>query len=188
MHDPHRNEAAPVHEVEGTEIEVYKALRSHEITLNQATTAFEHAAIAPLLLLNGGAAVGFLTLLGAVSDTDSRLAASTELAVLAIGAWSLGLIMAAVAARLGLQSQRSFSRAHRLRREQVEQQLLAGSPLATLLERRLEPGSKEDPDPDVERVKQRDAARRRQVRYEQAGLMSLALFVLGAALAGFSVL
>jgi hypothetical protein len=33
--------------------------------LNQATSAFEHAAIAPLILLNGGGAVAFMTLLGA---------------------------------------------------------------------------------------------------------------------------
>jgi hypothetical protein len=47
--------------------EVYGAVRGHELMLNQATAAFEHAALTPLFLLNGGATVAFLTLLGAAS-------------------------------------------------------------------------------------------------------------------------
>jgi hypothetical protein len=33
---------------------VYQAQRNHELELNRATGAFEHAVISPLFLLNGG--------------------------------------------------------------------------------------------------------------------------------------
>jgi hypothetical protein len=84
--------------------EIYKAERAHELMLNQATSAFEHAAIAPLLVLNGGGAVAFLTLLGAVSDPKARLSASTGWAIAAAVAWAVGLILAALAASFGLVS------------------------------------------------------------------------------------
>jgi hypothetical protein len=47
-------------------LEEYKALRAHELMLNERTSEFERAALQPLFLLNGGAVVAFLTLLGAV--------------------------------------------------------------------------------------------------------------------------
>ncbi len=47
-------------------LEEYKALRAHELMLNERTSEFERAALQPLFLLNGGAVVAFLTLLGAI--------------------------------------------------------------------------------------------------------------------------
>ena len=72
----------PVGCTSSTELEVYKAVRAHELMLDQATAAFEHAAIAPLLLINGGGAVAFLTLLGATADpSKSHVSISTGWAV-----------------------------------------------------------------------------------------------------------
>ena len=50
----------------------YKAIRAHELELNRATGAFEHAALRPVVILNGGALVAFLSLLGAVWEPDNK--------------------------------------------------------------------------------------------------------------------
>jgi hypothetical protein len=55
------------------DLAIYQAQRAHELELNKATAAFEHALVSPLFLLNGGAVVAFLTLLGAASAKDSHL-------------------------------------------------------------------------------------------------------------------
>jgi hypothetical protein len=51
---------------------------------------FEHAVLVPLTALNGGAVAAFLTLVGAVSDPDSKLSAARTWVAIAAGAWSLG--------------------------------------------------------------------------------------------------
>jgi hypothetical protein len=103
-------------------IEVYKAIRAHELMLNQATSQFLHAAAAPLVLLNGGAAVAYLTLLGAVSDPQkSRLNLAAAWAVAALIAWALGLIAAQAAVTFGLNAQRAYAKAQHIKREGVEQ-------------------------------------------------------------------
>ncbi len=48
-------------------IEHFKARLSAGIELQRATAAFEHAAIKPLYLLNGGAAVAMLALYGSIA-------------------------------------------------------------------------------------------------------------------------
>jgi hypothetical protein len=107
-------------------LEVYKGFRAHEALLNRATAEFERAALQPLSLLNGGAMVAFLTLLGAVwgkSQTSLDLAA----AKVALVVWSGGLLLAAVATSFGYLSQRQFARMSRLERQIVEARLQDGS-------------------------------------------------------------
>jgi hypothetical protein len=107
-------------------LEVYKGFRAHEALLNRATAEFERAALQPLFLLNGGAMVAFLTLLGAVagkSQTNLDLAATKW----ALTVWSGGLLLAAFATAFGYLSQRQFARMSRLERQIVEAKLQDGS-------------------------------------------------------------
>lgn len=92
---------------------LYKAVRVHEIELNRATAAFEHAVITPLTLLNGGAAAAWLAFLGNRSEVD-------ESAIIPPLAWAFGLILAVFAANLGWRRQRAYSQAERWRRESLE--------------------------------------------------------------------
>jgi hypothetical protein len=164
-------------------VEVYKVVRAHELMLNQATSAFEHATIAPLLLVNGGGAVAFLALLGALADPKSKLTASTCWAGAAIAAWALGLVSAALAAGFGLRYQRAFSQAHRIQRQQMERLLLSGSELAEI----VAPMSPKT-DLAVERKALLNRAKRGQRLYELAWWVSITSFVFGAGFAGLSVL
>jgi hypothetical protein len=178
-------EAAPEHgEGEVTRSlnsEVYKAVRSHELMLNQATSAFEHAAIAPLLLLNGGGAVAFLTLLGAVSNPKARFSASIDWAIAAAVSWGVGLLLAALAASFGLISQRSFSKRQRIKREQLEHFLLRPE-LA-----RIVAGGEPQKGWDAESDEVLDYALLYQKRYERARWLSIASFLIGVACAVVSV-
>ena len=103
---------------ENLNIEIYKALRAHELELNRATAAFEHAALRHTTLLNGGALVAFLTLLGAIWKDDN--VPSLEQVGLAILLWSVGLFMAALATVFAYRSQRMFSIRARKKREAFE--------------------------------------------------------------------
>jgi hypothetical protein len=98
--------------------EVYKAVRAHELMLNQAASQFEHAFLAPLIVLNGGAVVAFLTLLGA----DANLAWDKNLAAAAIIAWGIGLVLAAFAVRFALELQRQTNIGFRLMRQELEEE------------------------------------------------------------------
>ena len=91
---------------------VHGALRAHELELNRATAAFEHAVIAPLTVVNGGAAAAWLAFLGSGSRSDSG-----EWAVLF---WGGGLLAAIVAGYVGWRRQRAYSQAERFRREAFE--------------------------------------------------------------------
>lgn len=102
------------------DLAIYKAVRAHELELNRATAAFEHAVLAPLYLLNGGAVVAFLTLLGAASASDSRLDIETGWAVAAMTSWALGLLAAALATWFGYRAQQGHAIAERIRRLEVE--------------------------------------------------------------------
>jgi hypothetical protein len=64
-----------------------------EYEMIRATAAFEHATLRPLFILNGGALVAYLALLGA-----GRI--DFPIGRLAVLAWAIGLIAAAVAAFL----------------------------------------------------------------------------------------
>ena len=100
----------------------YKALREHELALNDATAEFERAALQPLLLLNGGAAVAFVALLGAIWEkTNSRI--SLPLAIAAVGVWVVGLLLAAFAMIAGYLRQREFEIRARIEREIAEARL-----------------------------------------------------------------
>jgi hypothetical protein len=164
------------------EIELYKAERAHELMLNQATSAFEHAAIAPLILLNGGGAVAFMTLLGAVSDPKARFSASIGWAVGAALTWAIGLVLAALAASFGLVSQRAFSKKHRIERQQLERLLLTTSPALQVVAG-LEPHwGWESASKDAFK-----RALRFQRLYETSLWASIGAFVIGVALAATSV-
>lgn len=99
--------------------EVYKAIRAHELMLNEAAAAQERSVIPPLLTLNGGAAVAFLTLLGAVKDNAS-FTVDVTVARWAVAAWVVGLLLAAIAAWAAASRQASLNQAFRLMREHVE--------------------------------------------------------------------
>ncbi len=92
------------------EIERYKAMQAYCLELVRATNAFEHAAIKPPFILNGGALVVVLALLGAIwKDTGNF--AEKNLVVYALACWGFGLFFAACAAALGYQSQFAFLKA-----------------------------------------------------------------------------
>lgn len=91
---------------------VHRALRDHELELNRATAAFEHAVIAPLTVVNGGAAAAWLAFLG-----GEEVAPGGQWAALF---WGAGLLAAIAASFLGWRRQRAYSTAERLRREAWE--------------------------------------------------------------------
>jgi hypothetical protein len=111
------------------EAEAYKAVRAHELTLNEAKAALERAVLAPLIALNGGAIVAFLTLLGALSGKNSTLNVNTTLAAVAIAAailvWASGLIFAALAVVWASREQGQINKGYRLMRELVEAKIVA---------------------------------------------------------------
>jgi hypothetical protein len=161
-------------------LDVYRAVRAHELELNRAAVQFEHATLAPLLLLNGGAAVAFLALLGATSETDAALNASTNWAVAACAFWAIGLAAATLATYLAFQSQRHYTRVERLRREDVERLLLEGHSMAEIVA---------PPDPEDRTVRgERAKGWERQKQFHWAAGFSLLAFVVGGVLAGVAVL
>ena len=101
----------------------YEAIRAHELMLNEAVSRFEHARLAPLIALNGGAMVAFLTLLGALLGNDSGRRPDLWLSVFAAGAWVVGLVAAALAITSAASRQAAISAAHRLLREGLEDAL-----------------------------------------------------------------
>lgn len=155
-------------------VEAYRAVRSHEVMLNQATSAFEHAVLVPLTALNGGAIVALLTLAGAVAD-KSPLPAGWLVG--ASTAWALGLIAAALAASCAFRQQRAINAAYRALRERVEQLVFSTDPdLVKALS-----GSK------VDREQKRMEAEKYGGWFLRAWWISIGCFVLGAAFASFAV-
>ena len=75
--------------------------------LQQATSTFEHAALKPAFLLNGGALVVVLAYMG--SEGAERL--NLQLAVIAVACWGLGLLSAAFATACAYLSQLAFYKA-----------------------------------------------------------------------------
>lgn len=100
--------------------EVYKAVRAHELMLNEAAAAQERSIVPPLLTLNGGAAVAFLTLLGALGKDTASLKVDLEWAMGAIGTWMAGLLLAAAAGSAAASRQKQINKGFRLMREQIE--------------------------------------------------------------------
>jgi hypothetical protein len=158
--------------------EAYKAVRAHELMLNQATAAFEHAVLAPLVLLNGGAIVAYLTLLGTLADNRPGLTvAQWLLSAAAVLGWAVGLRAAVTAARHGFLSQRNFSIAHRLRREELEKVLFP--PTMTVI---LTAGSgKSRENLEKEAVDER-------TKFEEDWQKSVTIFIAGAVIALIAIL
>ena len=93
-------------------IEAYKSKHNRALELVRATVAFEHAALKPLYLLNGGALVVLMTFLGAIAAAEkSSLEISWGLIWAAIVSWTAGLVLALFATRLAARSQWYFLRA-----------------------------------------------------------------------------
>ena len=155
-------------------VEAYRAVRSHEVMLNQATSAFEHAVLVPLTALNGGAIVALVTLAGAVAD-KSPLPAGWLVG--ASTAWALGLIAAALAASYAFQRQRAINAAHRALRERVEQIVFSTEPEL----RKALSG------PRVDREQKRIDAEKYRRQFMRAWWISIGCFVLGAACASLAV-
>ena len=87
------------------QIEGYRARTASRIEMFRAVAAFEHAALRPLLLLNGGAAVALLAFIGKVwPEVIPDI-------LIAMAIWSGGLALAAIATSLGYFSQNTFFKA-----------------------------------------------------------------------------
>ncbi len=161
---------------------VYEAVRAHERQLNTATAAFEHAVIAPLFLLNGGAAVAFLTLVGSLSDPDSRLDIVREEVVGAVLSWGVGLGLAAAASWFGLRAQQGYAVGERIRRGAVEAAVLDGvTPLSV--------AGIGDAIPVSNRAQRLKAgARRNQLRFAACVGLGIAAFIVGTAFGAASII
>ncbi len=141
--------------------------------LRQATINFEHAALKPLYLLNGGGLIAFLTFLGTGAATNLEGGWTTAAMVI----WLIGLVLAGFATAFGYQSQFEFYKAHG-----AYQQVQIG----------LKEYPRDNNISDEEMLKQAkewgDYADCRRDRAHRFGLCSLAAFVIGAgcAIVGFA--
>jgi hypothetical protein len=161
--------------------EVYKAVRAHELMLNEATAAQERTVVPLLLTLNGGASVAYLTLLGALGSDSGSLSIALVWAQIAVVAWMLGLLLAAGAGWAATKRQALLNKAHRLMREQVEAEIdekLAG----IVAPEELTPQARKD-----EREAARADGETWARRYVQAWIASAGVFVVGALLALIAV-
>jgi len=100
-------------------LEWYKLQREHELELNKATLAYELELARLLILLNGGAAGAFLTLIGTVWKEQARHDSLGWVCV-AIIAWLIGLVVASFAIHRAYEIQRDYSTAYRYRRQLEE--------------------------------------------------------------------
>lgn len=100
-------------------LEHLKHLYGLEYEMIRATAAFEHAAIRPLFILNGGALVVYLGLFGALNRNDGAAAAiDWSVGRFAAWLWITGLVFAALAVFSGALSQFSF---RKLRSQEIVQ-------------------------------------------------------------------
>jgi len=100
------------------EIERYKAMHAYVVELVRATVAFEHAAVKPLFILNGGALVVVFALLGAIWNDRGQFAEKRWL-VAALVCWGVGVFLAAITTAFGYRSQLAFLK-HRHRELDAE--------------------------------------------------------------------
>ena len=170
-------------------MQVYDAVRAHELELNRAAVQFEHAVLSPLFLLNGGAVVAFLTLVGAASGSGSTFDIDETVAGLACVLWAIGLGAAAMATYLGFQSQRRYTRVERLRRQAVERVILASDPDLVEIVAPDSARYKNDAARSKWTVKdEREAGWRLQKAFHVAAAVSLILFGGGVLVAAVSAL
>ena len=91
-------------ELANKRIKAYKAHYDHDLELTRATAAFEHAALKPLYLLNGGALVVYLALLGTwVSSSKPEYPVNLAVAWVAVIVWGVGLVLAVIATGLAFR-------------------------------------------------------------------------------------
>ena len=101
------------HEAAERRLERLRRRHLHSMELLRATVAFEHAAIKPPMLLNGGALVVFLALIGTLKARPGIDAGFSEgWALGALLVWVVGLVFATTAIAKGYYSQLAFRKAH----------------------------------------------------------------------------
>jgi uncharacterized membrane protein len=154
--------------------EVYKAVRAHELMLNQAASRFEHAFLGPLVVLNGGALVAFLALLGA----DADLAWERWWAFAAIASWALGLLLAAVAVGAALRQQQHVNIGFRLMRQELEAEFFGPSGIVRITK---------PPAQTLTRPEAQERARKARNWMLTTRFASVMAFAIGVALAGLSI-
>ena len=164
------------------ELAVYQAQRSQELELNKAAAAYEHGLMSPLFLLNGGATVAFLTLLGAASSQDSTLKVSIVFGGSAVILWSFGLLVTVLGVRQGYHVQVRYTRATTARRRWMENIILENSPLNAA----ITPVGPERWREEMESTA--FDARRRQDRWLRFSAVALGCFAAGVITAALSVL
>ena len=99
------SEAPPPTELE---IERFKHRNAERLELLKATIAFEHAALRPNLILNGGAILTALTFAGHISDGKGTAGLDFSALKFALIAWCIGLVLGTAAVMLGYFSQFAF--------------------------------------------------------------------------------
>ena len=155
-------------------LEEYKALRAHELMLNERTSEFERAALQPLFLLNGGAVVAFLTLLGAIWEKGA-VSVNFGVATWAVLMWCAGLVTAALATGAGYLCQSTFAKRARLEREIARVNLLNPAP------------TPDETNSTISKNNEMETARESAVMYQRRAIelavFSLALFMAGAMIA-----
>ena len=166
-------------QVGDVELALYGGQRQHELELNRVSAGLELALVSPTLLLNGAAAVAFLTLLGAASASDSRLQLDVSRVRLAIAIWCLGLLVAAFAVGAAHRSQRQFTMAVRARRVLYEGALLNGR--SALAHVRPKPNESEDPDT------LRASGSKWQKAWQVLSILDLLVFGIGVLVAARSI-
>lgn len=158
---------------------VYEGQRTHELELDKATVTFQNAVLSPLFLLNGGASVAFLSLLGVSISAASSARLNLGWSLAAVSLWALGLLAGVWAARASYHAQREFTRAVRARRQIFERDVL---PKTSPLFDHLTPLPQRSPAEIL------DAARRLGRQYERLAAGSALLFLAGIGMAAVAVL
>ena len=143
------------------------------VELLKATAAFEHAALRPPFLLNGGALVVYLALFGALRSKDPGII-DLPFSIAAMVGWAVGLLSSCSAVACGYYSQKAFEKAQRRRIEAIDAEVAGDERLA---------GNKEA-------VSAADEKRGHRFRRRATFLVVIALmaFLIGVALAMYAVI
>jgi hypothetical protein len=160
----------------------YEADCAHGLELDRAALQHEVTFLQSAFILNGAAGTAFITLLGAnLREVFSR---GSGFALVAIGLWIIGVLVALQASHLANDTQARFARAMRLRASAFALQLLGRNDRVFL-------GVKADDTPDAlhdqARALQSDADKDPE-KVLRVGRWSVVCFALGACAATLSVL
>jgi hypothetical protein len=99
------------------------------VELIKATAAFEHAALRPPFLLNGGALVVYLALFGALRSSEHG-EINLYYSIAAMTAWVVGLILSFSAVACAYYSQKRFEKAQRRLIETLDAEFAGNQRLA----------------------------------------------------------